>query len=86
MIYSEGLEAQHLAYATSPDLNRWQLVGPINLSRQPWMQRKFGAPYVWRDGAGWLMVLMGTSREDRTTFGLLKSGDGVKWDLLPEQE
>jgi len=84
MIYSEGLEAQHLAYATSPDLNHWDLQGPIAMSPQRWMRKKYGAPYVWREDDGWLMILMGTSPEDRTTFGLLSSPDGIHWRLLPE--
>jgi hypothetical protein len=61
MIYSEGLEAQHLAWASSPDLRQWKLQGPMELSRQRWTARKFGAPYVWRDGDRWLMILMGTA-------------------------
>ena len=86
MIYSEGLEAQHLAYATSPDLVKWTLQGPIKIPRQHWMARKFGAPYVWRGENQWLMILMGTGESDRTTFGLLTSLDGIKWKLLPERE
>ncbi len=83
MIYSEGLENQHLAVATSPDLVKWKLAGPIEISRQPWLARKFGAPFVWRDESQWLMILMGTSAEDRTTFGLLTSPDGKQWRQLP---
>jgi len=49
------------------------------------MSRKFGAPYVWRDGPQWLMILMGTSAQERTTFGLLSSTDGRNWCLLPER-
>lgn len=85
MIYSEGLEAQHLAYATSPDLMKWALHGPIAIPRQHWTARKYGAPYVWREKNQWLMILMGTSSADRTTFGLLTSPDGIHWRLLPEQ-
>jgi len=85
MIYSEGLENQHLALATSPDLMKWKLEGPIELPRQKWMSRKYGAPYVWRDGSQWLMVLMGTDDRNRTTFGLLTSPDGRQWKLLQEQ-
>ena len=84
MIYSEGLEDQHLALATSPDLMNWKLEGPIELPRQKWMSRKYGAPYVWRDGSQWLMILMGTDDKDRTTFGLLISSDGREWKLLSE--
>ena len=84
MIYSEGLEHQHLARATSRDLIQWRLEGPIEIPRQRWMSRKFGAPYVWREESQWLMILMGTNEKDRTTFGLLSSTDGSRWQLLPE--
>jgi sucrose-6-phosphate hydrolase SacC (GH32 family) len=84
MIYSEGLAAQHLALATSPDLTNWTLAGPLALPRQKWMQRKYGAPFVWRDGPGWRMMLMGENTAGRTTFGLLSSPDGQHWTLLPE--
>jgi sucrose-6-phosphate hydrolase SacC (GH32 family) len=83
MIYSEGLEAQHLALATSPDLVQWELCGSIRILRQPWMSRKFGAPFVWFDGDRWLMILMGTDAKDHTTLGLLSSSDGAHWGLLP---
>lgn len=85
MIYSEGLGKQHLALATSPDLIKWKLKGAIDIPRQPWMFRKFGAPFVWRDGSRWLMILMGTDKNDRTTFGLLSSRDGNQWAVLPER-
>ncbi|MEI8290103.1 MAG: glycoside hydrolase N-terminal domain-containing protein [Verrucomicrobiota bacterium] len=85
MIYSEGLENQHLALATSPDLIKWKLEGSINISPQKWMSRKYGAPYVWRDGSLWLMILMGTDDKDRTTFGLLTSPDGRQWKPLQEK-
>jgi len=84
MIYSEGLEAQHLAGAITSDLANWQLQGPIEIPRQHWMVRKYGAPYVWRDGDRWLMVLMGADGQDRTSLGLLTSTDGLRWQLLPE--
>jgi len=86
MIYSEGLKAQHLAYATSPDLMKWKLEGPIEIPRQTWMAHRYGAPFVWRDRDRWLMILMGEDKNSRTTFGLLASVDGKKWDLLPERE
>jgi len=85
MIYSEGLENQHLACATSPDLADWKLVGEIKIPHQSWMVNKYGAPYVWRDGDGWLMLLMGTDKNDRTSFGLLRSSDGRQWDIFPEK-
>lgn len=84
MIYSEGLANQHLALATSKDLRNWRLEGPLEIPRQKWTSRKFGAPFVWRDDSQWLMILMGTSDRDRTTFGLLTSPDGKRWTLLPE--
>jgi sucrose-6-phosphate hydrolase SacC (GH32 family) len=84
MIYSEGLANQHLAIATSKDLNQWTLEGPIQIDRQKWAARKFGAPFVWRDDSQWLMILMGENAERRTTFGLLTSPDGRSWKLLPE--
>jgi sucrose-6-phosphate hydrolase SacC (GH32 family) len=77
---------QHfLALATSPDLVRWNLEGPIEIPRQKWMYLKFGAPFVWRDGSEWLMILMGTDDKDRTTFGLLTSPDGRQWKPLQEK-
>jgi sucrose-6-phosphate hydrolase SacC (GH32 family) len=84
MIYSEGLANQHLALATSTDLRGWKLEGPIEIPRQKWMARKYGAPFVWRDGAGWRMILMGENDQHRTTFGLLTSSDGRHWTPLPE--
>lgn len=84
MIYSEGLANQHLALATSADLRTWKLEGPIDLPRQKWMARKFGAPFVWREGDSWRMILMGENDRRRTTFGLLTSPDGKHWTLLPE--
>ncbi|MEI8288688.1 MAG: glycoside hydrolase N-terminal domain-containing protein [Verrucomicrobiota bacterium] len=85
MIYSEGLQDQHLALASSPDLVSWKLEGPIEIPRQKWMSRKFGAPFVWRDGSQWLMILMGTDDQERTTFGLLTSLDGRNWVMLPSK-
>lgn len=84
MIYSEGLARQRLALATSRDLRRWSLEGPIEIPRQKWMARKYGAPFVWRDGDGWRMILMGENDQRRTTFGLLSSPDGRRWTPLPE--
>ena len=86
MIYSEGMKDQHLAYAQSPDLTRWTLKGPIPLARQKWMRRRYGAPFVWREPDRWVMILMGTGEEGRTTFGLLHSADGIGWSLLPERK
>jgi len=86
MIYSEGLENQHLACATSTDLVVWKLDGEIRMPRQSWMAKKYGAPYVWREGDGWLMMLMGTDKNDRTSFGLLHSLDGRHWEIFPEKK
>lgn len=84
MIYSEGLADQHLALANSTDLREWKLAGPLELPRQKWMVRKYGAPFVWRETDQWLMILMGQSATGRTTFGLLTSPDGTRWTPLPE--
>jgi sucrose-6-phosphate hydrolase SacC (GH32 family) len=85
MIYSEGLADQHLALATSPDLIKWTLEGPITIIRQSWNKRKYGAPFIWREGSQWVMILMGTNEHDRTSFGLLKSTDGKRWQQLLEK-
>lgn len=84
MIYSEGLADQHLAIASSPDLIEWKLEGPIKIPRQKWMSRKFGAPFIWREGSQWLMILMGTNDKDQTTFGLLTSNDARRWKPIGE--
>ncbi len=84
MIYSEGLAEQHLAYATSKNLRSWKLRGPIEIAKQTWTEKKFGAPFVWREGAQWMMILMGNDKNERTTFGLLTSPDGKTWTPLPE--
>ena len=83
MIYSEGLVNQHLALATSPDLMKWTFDGPIAIERQPWMANRYGAPFVWRGGAQWIMILMGEDAQARTSFGLLTSPDGKHWQQLP---
>ena len=84
MVYSEGLVAQHLALASSGDLRTWKLEGPIEIGTQSWLAAKYGAPFVWKDDPGWLMILMGQSARGRITFGLLASPDGRRWTLLPE--
>ena len=50
------------------------------------MAAKYGAPFVWPEGDGWAMILMGQNRHDGTTFGLLTSHDGLHWTCLPERE
>ncbi len=84
MLYSEGLADQHLALATSTDLCTWSLKGPIELPRQKWMERKYGAPFVWREPDQWLMIVMGQSALGRTSFGLFTSPQGEHWTPLPE--
>ena len=32
------------------------------------------------------MILMGEDKNFRTTFGLLHSGDGAAWNILPERD
>lgn len=86
MIYSEGLSSQHLALAVSQDLEKWELMGPLELRPQKWMARKYGAPFVWREANGWAMILMGENSSGKTSFGLLTSLDGRHWDLLPERQ
>jgi sucrose-6-phosphate hydrolase SacC (GH32 family) len=85
MIYSEGLADQHLAYVQSSDLRNWTRRGRIELPVQRWMARRYGAPCIFRDGDRWVMVLMGQDTNDRTTFGLLSSRDGIGWFPLPER-
>lgn len=86
MIYSEAMRTQHLAYAQSADLIHWTLKGPIDLPVQKWMAKRYGAPFVWKEPDGWVMILMGQRHDGKTTFGLLTSADGVHWPLLPERK
>ncbi len=79
MIYSEGLVDQHLAYGKSQDLFNWTFEGRLDLSSQRWMNKKFGAPFVWKEESQWLMILMGHGNDDMTTFGILTSTDGIRW-------
>jgi hypothetical protein len=83
---SEGVATQHRAWGRSPDVCRWKCKGALPLPAQRWMRRTPGAPCVWREGDGDVMMLMGTDAADGTTSGLLTSPDGVHWALLPEQE
>ena len=84
MIFSEGLAHQHLARATSPDLVNWTQSGPVAVPVQKWMAHRYGAPFVWPEGDGWMMILMGEDANGKTTFGLLSSPDGKEWKILPE--
>lgn len=91
MIYSEGLVAQHLAYATSSDLYTWEDGGQLqlDLEQHSWLEGRYGAPFVWRERASgcFMMALMGEysmkSAYHRSAIGLLSSADGVRWQLLP---
>jgi len=85
MIYSEGLAEQHLAYAVSQDLTHWTLGGEIQLPVQTWMAGRYGAPFIWREGDLWLMLLMGEDAAERTRFGLFTSADALHWQPLPER-
>lgn len=86
MLLSEGLNEQHLAYATSPDLCRWTRGGRIDLPVQYWMRHRYGAPCVWREQDIWYMVLMGEETPQHRAFlGLLASRDGLNWMLAPER-
>lgn len=85
MIYSEGLQKQHLAYGVSPDLVHWTWKGKIDIPVQTWMTRRYGAPFVWREPNQWLMILMGCDAQDLPQVGLLSSVDGLHWTLLPER-
>lgn len=85
MIYSEGLKNQHLAYALSDDLNKWEFKGKIQVESQKWTTTRYGAPFVWKDDESWLMILMGEDAENITTFGLLHSKDGLNWNMLQEK-
>jgi sucrose-6-phosphate hydrolase SacC (GH32 family) len=87
MIFSEGLHAQHLAWASSSDLFQWKREGCISIPRQSWMARKYGAPFVWQEEGRWFMILMGEENGTyHTSLGLLYSSDGLTWNLCPERE
>lgn len=86
MIYSEGLKDQHLAYAVSEDLYKWELKGKIEIPKQKWISTKYGAPFVWKEEGQWIMILMGDGEDHKTTFGLLTSPDGIHWDILKEKQ
>jgi len=86
MIYSEGLKNQHLAYAISDDLYNWEFKGKIHIPSQKWFYTRYGAPYVWKDDDKFFMILMGEDIQNRTTFGLLHSKDGINWSILSEKD
>ena len=94
MIYSEGLVAQHLAYATSSDLYTWEDGGQLqlDLGQHSWLEGRYGAPFVWREKASgcFMMALMGEysmkAAYHRSAIGLLSSTDGVRWQLLPPKD
>ena len=91
MIYSEGLAAQHLAYATSSDLYTWEDGGRVqlDLGQHSWLKGRYGAPFVWRERSSdcFMMALMGEysmkTAYHRSAIGLLSSPDGVRWQLHP---
>ncbi len=85
MIYSEGLINQHLAYALSDDLYKWEFKGKIEIESQTWISTRYGAPFVWKEDDRRLMILMGENAENETTFGLLHSDDGLNWKMLQEK-
>lgn len=85
MLFSRGLRDQHLAWATSSDLRSWKVGGEVDVPRQEWMAARYGAPFVWPEGDGWAMILMGENKQGRTTFGLFTSPDGLCWTGLPEK-
>lgn len=85
MIYSEGLRNQHLALALSDDLYSWEFKGRLPIPSQKWTATRYGAPFVWKDDDQWLMILMGEDADNRTTFGLLHSADGLHWEMLQEK-
>jgi sucrose-6-phosphate hydrolase SacC (GH32 family) len=83
MIYSRGLKNQHLAYAVSTDLVAWTFKDDIAIDRQWWMERRYGAPSVWRGADRWWTPLMGEDAKAFARVGLLTSPDGVRWTVLP---
>jgi len=85
LLYSEGMERQHLAYAQSTDLRNWAFKGPLDLEVQTWMAGRYGAPAVWCDEDGYYMILMGLDTDGRATLGLFTSPDGLAWTPLPER-
>ena len=85
MIYSRGLRNQHLAYAVSTDLLHWEFKGPIAMTKQWWMERRYGAPSIWKEPDGWRMLLMGEDTQAIARVGLLRSDDGIAWSLLPAE-
>jgi hypothetical protein len=86
MIFSEGLNNQHLAYATSKDLFSWNRVGIIPIPKQNWLSRCYGAPFVWQEEKQYLMLLMGEDLPAHfARIGLLYSEDCLNWKILPEK-
>lgn len=86
LIYSEGLEKQHLAYAESDDLYNWSFKGKIDIPAQKWTLGRYGAPFVWNEDGRLYMILMGEDMKQRTRFGLLTSYNGITWDMLEEKD
>ena len=97
MIYSEGLEQQHLAHMTSDDeMYTWTDRGPLRLAglggteSHAWLAGRYGAPFVWWEPSTrcHLMALMGEYdlKTHRSAFGLLFSPDGERWVLLADAD
>lgn len=89
LIYSEGLRAQHLAYALSADgMETWRDGGAIAIAPAAWMAGRYGAPFVWSEAGCWWMALMGESelKLHASAVGLLYSADGSTWHVLAERE
>lgn len=86
MLFSEGMDDQHLALAESHDLVAWRPVGRVDLPVQSWCAFRYGAPFVWREGDRYFMILMGEEAPDhRSSLGFLSSVDGLRWELCPER-
>jgi hypothetical protein len=88
LIYSEGLRAQHLAYALSADgMETWRDGGTIVIAPAAWTAGRYGAPFVWSENGCWWMALMGESelKLHTSAVGLLYSADGSTWHVLAER-
>ena len=87
MIYSEGLDNQHLALATSPDMFAWTLRGRIDVPAEEWLAFRHGAPAIWRENGQWAMLLMGEESADhRSSLGLFSSTDLLHWSAGSGQQ
>ena len=81
MMFSEGMENQHLATAESTDLIHWKPLGTVEIADQPWFAFRHGAPFVWEEDGLFYMILMGEENADhRSSLGFLSSRDGIHWE------